>query len=370
MSLVPVAGTDFQAYDVVIRAGILDHVADEIRPFLAHPRVTIVTDTTVAPLQGETLKARLEAAGLQVSLLTVPAGEQSKSFQQLEQLCDDLLALGLDRKELILALGGGVVGDLVGFAAAIYMRGISFIQIPTTLLAQVDSSVGGKTAIDTPRGKNMIGAFWQPRRVLCDLSTLNTLPDRHMRSGFAEVIKYGLLGDAAFFEQLVRDTPAILARDPMALEAAVTRSVAMKAEIVAEDAREAGRRALLNLGHTFGHALEAETGFGETLLHGEGVALGMAQAFRFSARLGLCSDDDAQAAESALKAAGLPTRLSDLADHTFKAETLLAHMQHDKKAEGGDLVLILADAIGQARVVRGVDPQAVLAFLKAEGATA
>ena len=225
-------------------------------------------------LHGARLRASLAAAGIESEAVVIPPGEASKSFARLEQVCDRLLAMKLDRGDLIVAFGGGVVGDLAGFAAAIYKRGIDFVQIPTTLLAQVDSSVGGKTAIDTPRGKNLIGAFHQPRLVLADLDVLATLPDREMRAGYAEVIKYGLLGDFAFFEWLEANGPAVLAREPAALIHAVARSVQMKAEIVAEDEREAGRRALLNLGHTFGHALEAEVGFRADLIHGEAVALG------------------------------------------------------------------------------------------------
>jgi 3-dehydroquinate synthase len=306
---------------------------------------------------------------LKVGCIELPPGEETKSFQMLEALSDMLLMQELDRGDLIVALGGGVVGDLAGFAAAIYKRGIDFVQIPTTLLAQVDSSVGGKTAIDTPRGKNLIGAFHQPRLVLADLDVLATLPDRERLAGYAEVIKYGLLGDAAFFDWLEVNGAAVIAQDPAALAHAVARSVEMKAEIVAEDEREAGRRALLNLGHTFGHALEAEVGFGGALLHGEAVALGCAQAFRYSAAQGLCSGQDAVRAERAIAAAGLPTRLADIAGGPFAADRLLAHMAQDKKAEGGRLTLILARSLGQAFVAKAVNPDPLRAFLISEGAT-
>jgi len=300
----------------------------------------------------------------------IAPGEESKSFAGLQALCDALLDLELDRGDLIVAFGGGVVGDLAGFAAAILKRGIDFIQIPTTLLAQVDSSVGGKTAIDTPRGKNLIGAFHQPRLVLADLGVLETLPRRELICGYAEVIKYGLLGDLAFFGWLEANAPAVLALDEAALAHAVGRSVAMKAEIVAEDERESGRRALLNLGHTFAHALEAETGFGEALKHGEAVGIGCALAFRFSAALGLCPGQDAERASRAIAAAGLPTRLHELSGHPFGADALVVHMAQDKKAEGGALTFILARAIGEAFVAKGVAPEAVRAFLVAEGAAA
>jgi 3-dehydroquinate synthase len=263
-----------------------------------------------------------------------------------------------------------VIGDLTGFAAAIYKRGVDFIQIPTTLLAQVDSSVGGKTAIDTPRGKNLIGAFHQPRLVVADLDVLSTLSDREMRAGYAEVIKYGLLGDFAFFEWLEREGPRVLQRRPDALAHAVARSVEMKAEIVGADEKEAAARALLNLGHTFGHALEAETGYGEALLHGEAVAIGCAQAFRFSALQGLCAGQDAVRAEAAIAAAGLPTRMDQVTGFPFAADALLEHMGQDKKAEGGRLTFVLARSLGGAFVAKGVDAAAVRAFLVSEGATA
>jgi 3-dehydroquinate synthase len=271
---------------------------------------------------------------------------------------------------VVTAFGGGVIGDLTGFAASIYKRGVDFIQIPTTLLAQVDSSVGGKTAIDTTRGKNLIGAFHQPRLVLADLDVLGTLSDREMRAGYAEIIKYGLLGDFAFFEWLEREGPRVLQRLPDALTHAVARSVEMKAEIVGADEKEAAARALLNLGHTFGHALEAETGYGEHLLHGEAVAIGCAQAFRFSAAQGLCSGQDARRAEAAIAASGLPTGMTQVKGAPFAADSLLQHMGQDKKAEGGRLTFVLAKGLGQAFVAKGVDAAAVRAFLVSEGASA
>ena len=361
-------GLGERAYQVLIGPGLIDAAGGHIRPLLKRARTAIVADETVARLHGERLGASLATAGIAADLITIPSGEASKSFEQLARLSDQLLALSLDRGDMIIAFGGGVAGDLAGFAAAIYKRGIDFVQIPTTLLAQVDSSVGGKTAIDTPRGKNLIGAFHQPRLVLADLDVLATLPEREVRAGYAEVIKYGMLGDEAFFGWLEANGAAVLRREPEALAYAVARSVEMKAEIVAEDEKEAGRRALLNLGHTFGHALEAEVGFGDALLHGEAVALGCAQAFRFSAAQGLCSAQDADRVEQALAAAGLPTRMDQIPRAPFASGRLIEHMVQDKKAEGGTLTLILAHAIGQAFTAKKADAAAVRAFLAAEGA--
>jgi 3-dehydroquinate synthase len=366
--VIKVSGEGFRPYPVKVAPRLIADAGREIAPLLANRRTVVVADSNVARLHGAALKGSLERAGVAVGEHVVPAGEASKSFAELERLCNRLLEEGLDRKDVIVAFGGGVVGDLAGFAAAIVKRGVDFVQIPTTLLAQVDSSVGGKTAIDTARGKNLIGAFWQPRLVLCDLEVLSTLPDRELRAGYAEVLKYGLLGDHAFFDWLEADGGRVLAREPQALARAVTRSVEMKAEIVGEDAREAGRRALLNLGHTFGHALEAETGFGADLLHGEAVALGCALAFRFSAAHGMCPAGDAQRAEAAIAAAGLPILLDQAPGAPFSAELLIRHMLQDKKAEGGELVFVLARGIGQAFVAKGVDPAAVREFLIKEGA--
>ncbi len=357
-----------RAYEVLLGPGLLEDAGARLRPLARRDRVAVVSDQTVWGLHGPRLTAALERAGLAVHPVVLPPGEQTKSFSGLETLCDALLGLELDRGDLIVAFGGGVIGDLAGFAAAIYKRGADFVQIPTTLLAQVDSSVGGKTAIDTPRGKNLIGAFHQPRLVLADLDVLSTLPDREMRAGYAEVLKYGLLGDRSFFAWLEANAGAVLARDPAALARAVARSVEMKAEIVIADEREAGRRALLNLGHTFAHALEAETGYGEALLHGEAVGLGSAMAFRFSAAEGLCSPDDADRAVAAIAASGLPSRLSDLSGRTFAAQALLRHMAQDKKAEGGRLTFILVRALGEAFVARDVDENRMSDFLKSEGA--
>ncbi|MFO1013700.1 MAG: 3-dehydroquinate synthase [Caulobacteraceae bacterium] len=361
-------GLGARAYEVLIGRGLVDDAAARVRPFLKRPVAAVVSDATVFDLHGPSLVGALEAAGITCHAIILPPGEETKSFEHLADLSDRLLALELERGDLIVAFGGGVIGDLTGFAAAIYKRGVDFVQIPTTLLAQVDSSVGGKTAIDTPRGKNLIGAFHQPRLVLADLGVLDTLPEREMACGYAEVFKYGLLGDAAFWDWLEANGAKVLAREPEALTYAVRRSVEMKAEIVAEDEREAGRRALLNLGHTFAHALESETGFGEALKHGEAVAIGCCLAFRFSRDLGLCSGQDATRVEALVKKAGMATRLSDLSAHPFNADALISHMAQDKKAEGGKLTFILARRIGEAFVAKDVDRDALRTFLISEGA--
>ena len=362
-------GLGERAYEVRIGTGLIDRAGELLAPHLPRGRTVVVTDRHVADHHGERLAAALEAGGIAVDLVVLAPGEQTKSFAGLEELTGRLLALRLDRGDRIVAFGGGVVGDLAGFAAAIYKRGIGFIQVPTTLLAQVDSSVGGKTAIDTPAGKNLVGAFHQPCFVLADLDVLATLPDREMRAGYAEVVKYALLGDQAFFAWLEANGEAVLARESGPLAHAVARCVEMKAQIVADDERETGhRRALLNLGHTFAHALESETGFGEALLHGEAVGVGCALAFRFSADLGLCTPEAASRMEAAIAAAALPTRLHALAGAPFDALRLAGHMAQDKKAEAGGLVFVLARAIGDAFVAKDIDRGALLRFLQAEGA--
>jgi 3-dehydroquinate synthase len=361
-------GLGERAYDVLVGEGLLDAAGRLIAPFQKRGRTAVVSDETVWALHGPRLTAALSETGIEALPIVVPPGEQTKSFEGLAEVTDRLLALELDRGDLVTAFGGGVVGDLAGFAAAVYKRGIDFVQIPTTLLAQVDSSVGGKTAIDTPRGKNLVGAFHQPRLVLADLGVLATLPEREMRAGYAEVIKYGLLGDRAFFEWLEANGADVLAREPAALAHAVARSIEMKAEIVAEDEREQGRRALLNLGHTFAHALEAETGYGETLKHGEAVGVGMALAFRFSVAQGLVNGQDAGRAGQAIAAAGLPTALAEVPGYPFDARKLVAHMAQDKKAEAGRLTFILARGLGEAFTARDVDAAAVTDFLVTEGA--
>lgn len=361
---VTVSGAGFRPYEVMVGRGLLGELGERLAP-LAQGRTVVITDETVAALHGRAALASLKAAGVHGRLLTVPAGEGSKSFAELERVIDRMLAFQLDRRDVVVALGGGVVGDLAGLAAALFMRGVDFVQVPTTLLAQVDSSVGGKTAIDTPRGKNLVGAFHQPRLVLADIEVLKTLPERQLRSGWAEVLKHGLICDPAFFDWLAGEGAAGAAGDPAALERAVVRSVEIKSAIVGEDEKEAGRRALLNLGHTFGHAIEAELGFDEAkLTHGEAVALGCALAFRFSAAQGLCSIQEAERVGAAIAAAALPTRLGQAG--SFRSAALLKRMAGDKKAEGGRLTLILARGIGEVFVARDVDAGAVKAFLDQE----
>jgi 3-dehydroquinate synthase len=341
-----------RSYDVVIESGLLERAGDLLAPYARGKRPVLVSDETVWALQGARLK-------LDVQPILLPPGEGSKSWASLEALLDRLVAHGVERGDTIIAFGGGMIGDLAGFAAAILKRGCSYLQIPTTLLAQVDSSVGGKTAINIPAGKNMVGAFHQPSLVLIDPECLDTLPPRELRAGYAEVVKYGLLGDAAFFAWCEANGRKLLDGDPTAREQAIATCVAAKAAIVAADERETtGRRALLNLGHTFAHALEAEAGFSDTLLHGEAVALGLVLAFRLSAERGLCSEAEAARVATHLESTGLPTRLE-----IGTGASLTAHMASDKKAEGGRVPLILARGIGQAFVDRSVSLDAVADFL-------
>ncbi|MEM7776589.1 MAG: 3-dehydroquinate synthase, partial [Pseudomonadota bacterium] len=325
----------------------------------------------VAPHYVDQLADGLRAGGVEIrGSVIVPPGERAKCWAEVERVCDELLALGLERADVLIALGGGVVGDLAGFAAAVIRRGIAFVQVPTTLLAQVDSSVGGKTGINTPRGKNLIGAFHQPALVLADVSSLATLPKREVRAGYAEVVKYGLLGDAAFYRWLDDNREGVLSRDPASIVHAVTRSVDMKSDIVARDERETGDRALLNLGHTFGHALEAWAGYSDRLLHGEAVAIGMCQAFRFSEQLGLVAPQTAAQVASHIKSVGLPTRIDDIqGDATPTIDEIIALMRQDKKVVDGELTLVLARAIGSAFVTRAYGVDAVASFLADEVAT-
>ncbi len=355
------------AYAVRIGPGLIAGAAAELAA-LGAQRALVVSDAQVAPLHADALLAALAAAGIEASLHIIPASEASKGWAELARLADACAAHRLTRADLVVALGGGVVGDLAGLAAATWMRGIRWVQIPTTLLAQVDSSVGGKTAIDIPAGKNLVGAFHNPALVLADTALLATLPVRELACGLAEVVKYGLIDQPHLFAWLESHAPAVMARDPLAVHIAVAESVRAKARIVTDDPTEQGARALLNLGHTFAHALEAETGFGDALRHGEAVALGCCLAFRFSAAEGLCPSADPPRVAAVLAAAGLPTRLGELA-HGFSAEALVARMLGDKKmGPGGGLTLILARGIGQAFVARGIDPARVRAFLRAEGA--
>ena len=357
-------GLGARSYPVLIEAGLLDRAADHLGKFARGGRLVVVTDEAVAASQLPRLVAAL--GGVRVDPIVLPPGEATKSWGMLERLTDQLLELGVERSDRIVALGGGVIGDLVGFAASILKRGCSFIQVPTTVLAQVDSSVGGKTAINSRAGKNLIGAFHQPDLVLIDPTTLDTLAPREVRAGYAEVVKYGLIDDFDFFSWCEAHAAALLAGDADARTKAIAHSVAAKARVVAADERETtGTRALLNLGHTFGHALEAETGFSDLLLHGEGVACGMALAFRFSAAQGLCSGQDAVRVASHLDQAGLPTTLK-AAHVDADGATLVGHMAHDKKMEGGRLPFLLARGIGQTFLAKDVDLGEVARFLDGE----
>tara|TARA_R110000782_G_scaffold78276_4_gene155117 strand:- start:55880 stop:56986 length:1107 start_codon:yes stop_codon:yes gene_type:complete len=355
-----------RSYDILVEDQVLDRAGALLKAHARGGRLVVITDENVAKAQLPRLEAALAGAEIQAAPVILPAGEGTKSWDGLSALMDHLLALEVERSDHIVALGGGVIGDLVGFAASILKRGCSFVQIPTSLLAQVDSSVGGKTAINTAAGKNLVGAFHQPSLVLIDPTSLDTLPPREVRAGYAEVVKYGLIDDAAFFAWCEKEGHRLLAGDPLARATAIEKSVQAKAAIVADDEQErSGRRALLNLGHTFGHALEAETGYSDRLLHGEAVAAGMALAFRFSAAQGLCSAQDAARVTDHLRAVGLPTSLDD-AGVSASGETLVAHMMHDKKMEGGTLPFLLARGIGQTYLDRTVKLADIAAFLDAE----
>lgn len=364
MSIVRVALGD-RSYDVVIEHGLLFSAGDRLKPLARGRAMTIVTDENVRP-HLDTLQSALSAVGIASRAIVLPPGEGSKSWATLERLTDDLLDLGIERGDHVVALGGGVIGDLVGFACAILKRGCGFVQVPTTLLAQVDSSVGGKTAINARAGKNLVGAFHQPALVLIDPQVLDTLPARDLRAGYAEVVKYGLIDDADFFAWCEANAGTLLAGDPAAREYAIAHAVAAKARIVGEDERETtGRRALLNLGHTFGHALEAEAGFSDRLLHGEGVAAGMALAYGFSAAQGLAPPADAARVAAHLRAVGLPDGAT-AAGIAADGRTLVDHMLHDKKMDAGTLPFLLARGIGETYLDRSVDLAAVAAYLDAQ----
>ncbi len=358
-------GLGARSYDVVVAADGVARAGELIAPLLKRARVAIVTDENVAALHLAPLAAALNAAGIAHEAIVLPPGEQTKSFANLEKVCRALLAARLERGDLVVALGGGVIGDLVGLAAGLVRRGMGFVQIPTTLLAQVDSSVGGKTAINAPEGKNLIGLFHQPRLVIADISALATLPVRELRAGYAEVVKYGLIGDAAFFDWLDGDGAKLLSGDVAALTRAVAASVSAKAGVVERDETETGERALLNLGHTFGHALEAATGFSARLLHGEGVAIGMKLAFDLSAALGWCDGQTPGRVASHLARMGLPWRIADIPGERPSTDELLHHMAQDKKVEAGKLTFILARGIGEAFIARDVDADAVRRVLDA-----
>ncbi|TWB51012.1 3-dehydroquinate synthase [Nitrospirillum viridazoti] len=355
-----------RSYDVLVGSGLIEGAGSLVAPIAGKRPLIILSDETVAPLYLGTLTRSLQAAGARVlDPIVVPAGEATKSFHHLEAVLEILLSRGIERGAMLLALGGGVIGDLGGFAAAIALRGLDFIQVPTTLLSQVDSSVGGKTGINSRQGKNLIGAFHQPRLVLADIGALDSLPRREVLAGYAEVVKYGLIDRPDFFTWLEGNGPALVAGDAALRTAAVKESVAAKAAIVAQDEREGGVRALLNLGHTFGHALEAEMGYGGELLHGEAVGIGMVMAFDLSVRLGLCPPDDLARMRRHLAAVGLPTGAAYLSKGRWTVDALMAHMAKDKKVKDGGITFILARGIGQAFTARGIDPEPVRAVVAA-----
>lgn len=353
-----------RAYDVVIGPGLMAEAGARIAPLLTRPKVAVLADERVAELHIDRLHEGLSAAGIGLTALTFPSGESTKGWAELERAVDWLLTQRIERNDVVVALGGGVIGDLAGFASAVLRRGVRFVQVPTTLLAQVDSSVGGKTGINTPHGKNLVGAFHQPSLVLADTDVLTTLPRRDFLAGYGEVVKYGLLGDAQFFDWLEEHGPALARGDEAARIHAVCRSVEMKAEIVARDETEQGDRALLNLGHTFCHALEAATGYSDRLLHGEGVAIGCALAFELSARLGLCAQETPGRVRAHLTAMGMKTDIADIPGDLPDAEALLDLMGQDKKVVQGQLRFILARRIGEAFVTSDVPRHDVLRLLE------
>ncbi|MCF6215223.1 MAG: 3-dehydroquinate synthase [Emcibacter sp.] len=358
-----------QRYDILVGAGLLDQAGTVIAPLLPRLKTVVITDENVAKHQLPRLEKSLVSSNIEFDTIIMPAGEATKSFHHLESLLDQLLSLKLERNDVIIAFGGGVIGDLVGFAASIYMRGIDFIQIPTTLLAQVDSSVGGKTGINSPRGKNLVGSFHQPCLVLTDVSSLNSLPKRHLLAGYAEVVKYGLIDDAAFFNWLEKNGKKIIAGDPEARMSAIVKSCQAKARVVAEDEKERGKRALLNLGHTFGHALEAEAGYSDLLFHGEAVAIGMVMAFNLSVKMGLCPKKDAERLQKHLEEISLPTRASKtghpISQVKMTAERLYNHVLQDKKKFGGRVNFVIVSAIGKAFLSNKIDPKDVKEIFQA-----
>ncbi|RAH99263.1 3-dehydroquinate synthase [Acuticoccus sediminis] len=352
-----------RAYDVLIGEGLLANAGALIAERLGRRRALVVTDDVVAGLHLPALMESLAAAGIGATHIVLPEGEATKSPERLLETVDAILDAGLERNDIVIALGGGVIGDLAGFAAAVARRGMPFVQVPTTLLSQVDSSVGGKTGINTRHGKNLVGAFHQPALVLSDLGVLATLSERHRRAGYAEIVKIGLLGDVDFFDRLEALGPRVFTDG---LQEAIATAVAAKAEIVVADEREAGRRALLNLGHTFAHAVERCAGYDGRVVHGEAVGLGLALAFRFSQTLGLCPGQDTVRVERHLAAVGLPTTFGAL-PVTFDAPSIIAAMAQDKKVKDGIVRFVLVNRIGDAFVSDGVAPEALRDFLTAEG---
>lgn len=357
-------GLGARAYDILIGPGLLARAGEEIATRLPGTRVAVVTDENVAAAHLDTLKAGLGQGGVDAAIITLPPGEKTKSFSHLQDVVDGILAAKLERRDTVVAFGGGVIGDLAGFAAGIVRRGMNFVQIPTSLLAQVDSSVGGKTGINSARGKNLVGVFHQPKLVLADTEVLDTLPLREFRAGYAELAKYGLIDRPDLFTWLEKNWRAVFDGGPARITA-IAEACRAKADVVARDEFETGDRALLNLGHTFGHALEGATQYdGARLVHGEGVAIGMALAHRFSSRMNLCSMDDAVRVEAHLQAVGLPSRMHDIPGDLPDAEALLGFITQDKKVERGALTFILTRGVGHSFVAKDVPASEVLAFLK------
>lgn len=348
-----------RSYDILVGEGLLATAAAHVAPLLREKRCFVVSDEAVAPLYLDDFAANLGKSGIAVERFVVPCGEGSKSFARFQWLMDEMLSRRATRGIAVVALGGGVVGDLAGFAAASLLRGVDFIQVPTTLLSQVDSSVGGKTGINSTYGKNLVGAFYQPRLVLADTGVLDSLPCRELLAGYAEVVKYGLIDRPDFFEWLVEHGEGVIAGAQGARRHAVMESCRAKAETVSADEREGGARALLNLGHTFGHALEAEAGYDGSLLHGEGVAIGMCLAFDLSVRLGLCPADDAARVRRHFAQVGLPTDPPPAMAGSGLADRLMDHMSRDKKVRDGRVTLILARGIGQSFITDDVDPASI-----------
>jgi 3-dehydroquinate synthase len=358
-----------RAYDILIGSGMIARAGGEISTRIKGRKAAIVTDENVGARYLDALMDSLEADGIEATSLTLPPGEKTKSFEHLTRVCDTLLEARIERNDAVIALGGGVIGDLTGFAAGIVRRGVRFVQMPTSLLSQVDSSVGGKTGINTRHGKNLVGVFYQPDLVLADTDVLTTLTEREFRAGYAEVAKYGLIDKPDFFAWLERNWREVFGGGAARVEAIAT-SCQAKADVVVEDERETGRRALLNLGHTFGHALEAATEYNSSrLVHGEGVAIGMVLAHEFSARLNLASPDDARRVESHLQAVGLPTRMSDIPGQLPPAEVLMDAIAQDKKVKGGKLTFILTHGVGQSFVADDVPQAEVLSFLREKQAS-
>ncbi|WP_246671086.1 MULTISPECIES: 3-dehydroquinate synthase [unclassified Mesorhizobium] len=357
-------GLGERAYDILIGPGLLSRAGAEMSRRLPGRRAAVVTDENVAAAHLHTLKAGLLESGIEPAVITLPPGEKTKSFAHLEAVVDGVLAAKLERGDVVIALGGGVIGDLAGFAAGIVRRGMNFVQIPTSLLAQVDSSVGGKTGINSARGKNLVGVFHQPKLVLADTGVLDTLPIREFRAGYAELAKYGLIDRPEFFAWLEKNWARVFAGGPERVEA-IAEACRAKADVVARDEFETGDRALLNLGHTFGHALEAATRYdGARLVHGEGVAIGMALAHRFSSRLNLASPDDAARVEAHLNTVGLPWRMADIPGELPDADALLGFITQDKKVSRGALTFILTRGIGEAFIAKDVPASEVLSFLR------